>query len=1076
MKAKSEKASATMPAMAASRPFIAKAGEAGFFEPAMPSRKNGVAEQGFTMAQSTAVPPPAEVTSLKSALFAPAPATARHIDSGKRKGAVIKVSFGTFAKGEIKVRKNQEAYETVDTGQLPIVIPVLKPLQEAGIPLILAVKIKKNLIEGYLALAGKGVPSKKSFLKTLGEGTHILGWQGLQFKAFADNAINAISGGALQFSQNDIPVRLGGFLDSKFSVGLTDDRLRFDGNGQANIPGLQPTPFRVALASDGKIRGEVSTGVTFKNFSGAVRLKFIDGLIDGQGDVRYSTEKLAGLFHIVLTDQKTARGIAFGVIPPEQLNKTALDQAGLQSTDQSAEPKPGPRAIAGTGTLNFAFNEWLSGMALVVVDGEGHVTVVSEIRPQKEVILFRPKAFPESGPKTLFSAGPKFRYGVPYVADIHVGIDVALTAWAVLGPGLLRNIAVKGTYSTDPLIFNQFALSADLYIQAQAELALALEASAGITILFHDIDVGAGIKGALVLKAYVEGTPTIGYREKADPEQGKKGEFFIKGSAVAVAQPFFALKGYLFVDLDSPRLSPAPDKRWTWPMLDKEYPLGSGWGIGITVGGPEGYVLGSGKPLEVDLNKAQFDGSAFIDNVVDDSVPKKQARSSAPKNRFSDQIKGQAPPPELSQPTVSIAGDGKKSKKQKAPTDAKLTEKWMNAVSKGLLPLPQKANKKPFDEMGLTRELNRLRSRFDFTTISARKAGDNWLVVAEMYDRNNKNNPLALKGAPNKESKTEPLIKGETVQGDNGLSERVNTGLKALAQVTEGYIRQGATEEELTVAVNAVRRKFSFKAIRLFKKNAYWYYAYELNPKGELQGPQVKTETAKDPAYKLLAVGTWIEILNPQTQKRAYERVISSVNVIRRSSSGESKAASFITDKLEGGRVTHSYADEGIKWKRSPIPFTHPSQYVMPAGHGAKFVLKPKYHNGDFIRTQFYKDTSSSRKKMVKNKLPDLRVDHADAQHFFSEAPVAQEVAQGYPVINGKAVVPVTEASPDHDPPIAKHWSKIQGNNTGQISRENWNRNPKTYTLMSLKLNLHLGSRGEEYTPEIGINFKGPNE
>lgn len=871
MKASAEKSSATVHASTTAQPFIAKAGAAGFFEPAMPAAQKKPAEHGtIPRPINAAPPPPAEVTSLKSAIFSPTPIIARYIEGGKRKGASIKASFGSFAHGEIKVRKNKDAYETLGYGQLPITIPILQPLQEAGIPLVLAVKIDKSQIQGYLAVAGKATPSKKSFFRAFRDGSQILGWHGLGFKPFADNSINAVSDGVLRFSLSAIPVRLGGFLDSSFSLGLIDDRLLFDGKGQVDIPGLQPTPFFVALGTDGKLRGEVSSGVSFKNFSGAVRLRFLGGLVDGQGDVRYSTEKLAGLFHIVVTDQKTARAIAFDAIPPEQLNKTAIEQSGLQVAGPSAEPKPGPRALAGTATVNFAFNEWLSGTALVVVDGAGHVTVVSEIRPQKQVILFHPKAFPESGPKTLFSANPKFRYGVPYVADIHVGIEVALSAWAVLGPGLLRNIAVMGTYSTDPLIFNQFSLSADLYIQAQAELALALEASAGLTILFHDIDVGAGIKGALVLKAYVEGTPTIGYREKADPQQGKKGEFFIKGSAVAVAQPFFTLKGYLFVDLDSPRLSPAPDKRWTWPMLDKEYPLGSGWGIGMTVGGAEGYVLGSSKPLDVDFKPAQFDGSRFIDHVVDDNLPKKQPRPSGSKNPFTDKIKGQAPPPEPPAANISLAGKGKKKQK---PSDAKLTEKWMTAVNKGLMPLQQKADKKPLDPTRLTRELNGLRSRFGFTAISARKAGDNWLVVAELFDRSNKHNPLALKGLPTEDGKAEPPVKGEAVAGGDGLPERVTNGLKALQQVTERYSQQGATEQELATAVKSVRRKFSFKTISLAKESEYWQYDYQINPTGRQKGPRVRAETIQTVE---IVVGDFV---NLKTEGRIREPIYKVTDV-----------------------------------------------------------------------------------------------------------------------------------------------------------------------------------------------------
>ncbi|MGY6275620.1 hypothetical protein [Methylomonas sp. MgM2] len=840
MKTSAEKSSTTASAAtpAAKQAFFAKTGEDSFFGPNKINKDGHTQVNSKTAKTASFSSPPNEVTSLKSGLFSPTPFIAKLIDE-ERKGASIRASFGSFAQGEIKVRKRKQDYETVGIGQLPLVIPALKPLQDIGVPLVLAIEIRKSAISGYIAVAGKRWPEKKNLARLLHQNTKSLGWTGLQFKSFSDNSVNSISNGVLQFSQNDIPVRLGGFLDSRFALGLSDDRFFFEGGGTAKIPGLQPTAFDLALKPDGKIKGEVNTGVTFKNFSGSLRLRFVNGLVDGQGDVQYSTEKLSGSFHIVLTDQKTARGIAFNVLPPEQLNQKAIEQSGLQSSGTSAEPMPGPRALAGTATLNVVFNEWLSGTALVVVDGAGHVTVVSKITPQKVVTLFRPRQFPSAGPRVLFSANPTFRYGLPYVADVHVGISVVLTVGATIGPGVLRNISVEGTYSTDPLIFNQFALSAELHIQALAELALALEAKAGLTILAHDINAGAGIKGALVLKAYVEGIPTIGYREKADPMQGKKGEFFIKGSAVAAAQPFFVLSGYLFIELDSPWWSPAPDKRWPWSLGEKEYPLGSGWGVGMKIGGNDGYVLGSDKAPDIDFDDAQFDGSKFIDNVVDDNVPKEQGRSKESKNPYSDQLKGQAPPP-TAKPSVSIPS---KTSKAKPPANAKLTEKWMQASTKGLLPLKQKAEKTPFDEIKLTRELNRLRTRFGFTALQATQSGNNWLVVAEMFDRNNKLNPLALKGAPTRDGKGgDKPIKGEAAQNEEGLPDRVKTGLLALEQVTQGYLKQGATEDELQTAIKSVRRKFSFKSIQLIKQQGFWHYLYEINPKGDLKGPKVRED------------------------------------------------------------------------------------------------------------------------------------------------------------------------------------------------------------------------------------------
>ena len=63
----------------------------------------------------------------------------------------------------------------------------------------------------------------------------------------------------------------------------------------------------------------------------------------------------------------------------------------------------------------------------------------------------------------------------------------------------------------------------------------------------------AGIKG------YGEATPTIGYREPANPGEDRKGEFFIRGDLEIAAQPFLGLSGDVFVEIDAPWWSPVPD-------------------------------------------------------------------------------------------------------------------------------------------------------------------------------------------------------------------------------------------------------------------------------------------------------------------------------------------------------------------------------------------------------------------------------------------------------------------------------------------------------------------------------------
>jgi hypothetical protein len=176
---------------------------------------------------------------------------------------------------------------------------------------------------------------------------------------------------------------------------------------------------------------------------------------------------------------------------------------------------------------------------------------------------------------------------------------------------------------------------------------------------------------------------------------------------------------------------------------------------------------------------------------------------------------------------------------------------------------------------------------------------------------------------------------------------------------------------------------------------------------------------------------------------------------------------------LNGSRNNPSYPDEGPGWTRTN--FIHPSKLVVPVG-GGQFRLQPP-RPGDYIREQFYRDTASSRAAIVRSKLPSLLSATAPGE-FLSEGDPAREAQQGYTrrdLATGRALVPVGVASPDHTPPIAAHWNN-QGSNNNQAFREGWNQRLSTFRIMSLGLNLSLGSGGATYQPAVGIGFRGPGE
>jgi len=221
-----------------------------------------------------------------------------------------------------------------------------------------------------------------------------------------------------------------------------------------------------------------------------------------------------------------------------------------------------------------------------------------------------------------------------------------------------------------------------------------------------------------------------------------------------------------------------------------------------------------------------------------------------------------------------------------------------------------------------------------------------------------------------------------------------------------------------------------------------------------------------------VAVGSWIN--NLKAGANSYEQVTSSVSTKRRTAAGVETPVNFLTAAPNGGTNTLLYKDEGVTWARSN--FSHGSKHAVPVGNG-KFVLRVSERGSEFIRPTFYADTSSSRNAVVRAKLPSL-LNPSNQKEFLSEGDPSAEFAKGYKkdASTGKALVPVSDASPDHFPPIAQHWTGGGGNNASQAMRQSWNNNTGTYQIMSLQLNLSLSSRGARFTEEVGINFKGPGE
>lgn len=786
-------------------PVVARqaAPEAGAVASPTPSAPSPTSPAAGAPPDTAAAPPGAgaaeapaeEVELMGAATFVP-PATVRDYLAGRgKRGGPVRARFGTLASGVINVGETTEGYQTPRGGKqlqsLPLVHPFFEPLRQRGlVQPVLAIRMARSEIAGYLtAASAKGQPlDYKAILGVMDKHAEALGWLGLDDLRFP-SVTNTLEGGNLNFKVPDFTFRIGGFVRGSGELGLSNDVVTFAASAGIKIKkGVAEGTFNVERDKSGLLYGRAELPVNFAKFSGNLIAELGSGTFRIEGLVAYRSEKFDGEVKLIVTDETEARNIARTKLPPEKIVASAEETAGKPAAGKG--PRPGPRAVAGWGTLTFRLTEWLAGQATVIIDSEGRITVVGEIAPPAEVELFPQRDYIKPLPK--FEA--RAAYGIPLVGNIFVFANIGFEALAKLGPGKLYKIKIAGTYSTDPGVLQDFSIEGTLNISAFAGLRVRGEGGAGLELLGHDIKAGVGVFALAGVRGYVEATPKIGYREKADPELGKKGESYLRGHMEIAAQPFLGLGGDLFVELDSPWWSPAPDKKWTWPLGELEYPLPGEFGIGADID----YLIGSGKLPEVQFGEVDFSAEKFMTDLMNDHVPPKKVGEEEKKGEWREgEIAGGGEKPPEAIDTQGKPPEGEVATGQQAPGEAgqvptpEIRERWAGGV-KALAELRKEGETRPLTKEVIDRSLETIKSDFGFTELTFSPRGEFWHVYARMNPVDEEDVPSATEAEETALTGVRPEASVETEEG-----RRVIEGAEVHAWVQSerhhsffGYLRR----------------------------------------------------------------------------------------------------------------------------------------------------------------------------------------------------------------------------------------------------------------------------------------------
>ncbi|MFJ9608868.1 hypothetical protein ACIRS1_21265 [Kitasatospora sp. NPDC101176] len=775
-----------------------------------------------TAASVTAAEVPEDVLELQGGALAPTPAVTEYLDRKGAEGGPVRARLGTLAAGTLHLRRTDEGLTTGpgrDHRTLPLAHPFLLPLTRYGIEPVLAVRVQGGVLEGHASALVKGrlLTGPADLLGQVvahAEQLGLAGVGGLTLPAVE----NRLDGPRLLVRANGLHFRLGGFLDATGSIGLADELVTFDATATGTVPGLGAIVLPVKREPDGRLSGEARVEVALRGFQGTVTAAFAGGAVDVRGTVHYTNDKFDGEVTLVATDERTADRLtgeqvtaagAKAVAPPVAAAAPVEADGGAPAP---AGPQPGPRVVAGWGTVRVRLAEWLSGEALVVVDHHGDVTLVGRITPRMTRPLFEQKDYVKALPKLEVRA----LYGIPLVGNVFVFADIGLELLAKLGPATLDRMELTGTWSTKPEVLRDFGVTGTLNVSAFAGVRLVAEGGAGLELVGHDIKAGVALNALAGIRGYVEATPRIGYREVADPKAGKQGEFFIGGHLEVAAQPFLGLGGDLFVALVSPWWSPAPSHRWTWPLFQLEYPLPGEFGIGADVE----HVLGSGRVPEVTFGEVAFSADKFMTDLLNDQVPKKTGREerkagswgegprsapaagSAPARAPAAAGKPAAGKTGAGKPGPGRAGAGKPGPGRAAPAAAKPGRAGGRGADAGEVPdqakekrwqgglqaigaLAQESLADPFEEEELQEALAGIRKTHGFTRLAAEREGGEWLIDARMSPETKRKPRLratnhVYRGGPYNELGKAPAKKGGRRRAVKGTERNHMPAWKAI--------------------------------------------------------------------------------------------------------------------------------------------------------------------------------------------------------------------------------------------------------------------------------------------------------
>jgi hypothetical protein len=510
---------------------------------------------------------------------------------------------------------------------------------------------------------------------------------------------------------------------------------------------------------------------------GTINLRYSDGQIEGEGDIPVDSRRLRGIsgnLHAEYRDGRFSGELQTGYRRGELSGNVTVRLEQLEG---------GGLAVSGGGEVSARIAPWLTGRVQVEITRQAEINVEGEIRAPDEIELFprretrRERTFPRIDIPLWGFSIPVVRSYVGIIAFIEGGGGFVL----FVGPGVLRNIGVTGSFSTQEGQRPSFDISGEFFLPAGAEAYLFIGGGIALGAAIASIEGSIRLRGSLGAQASLSVTPHIGYAE---------GNYYFRGEMELRALSYLRFSGAARAAIAVPIIGEVWSEEW--PLFDWVYPLG----LNIGLRGRMDYTFGRPFNPRFEFETEDLDPTEIARSAVpgpgrrprrgpsSSPEPRAQlrtervpgARAAAPRPRPAARPAARAArprpaprapaaparraPARPSRPparardaarrgpprraAARAAAAGRPARPERRPTSPDVQRRWQEGM-RALNELATRSRRQALSQEEVTQALNRLRRQYRFAELRAERVREDWRIHARM-NPTNRDQPIMVEG------------------------------------------------------------------------------------------------------------------------------------------------------------------------------------------------------------------------------------------------------------------------------------------------------------------------------------------